>query len=162
MRQQYENIMNTVITHIVRLYHIPNTSTIIKQLLVYLRTRYIAPVFYLNAHHARKEIKLIKTIQFHLKKHKYILRVKGRSGIFHLSNATDYERKPEAYRRKMTANIELHNDIFFMDVSEAITSFEYFSPGFVQERVPIVPLLFQIQLDELYRLVQSDFLQLKL
>ena len=47
-------------------------------------------------------------------------------------------------------------------VSEAITRFEYFCPGFVQERVPTVPLLFQIQLDELYRSVQSDFLQLKL
>ena len=59
----------------------------------------------------------------------------------------------------------LHADYLVLGVfyvREAITRFEYFCPGFVQERVPTVPLLFQIQLDELYRSLQSDFLQLKL
>src|SRR5690349_20682591 len=99
--------MNTVRTHLVRLCHMPNTSTIIEQfsqqLLACLRTRYIAPVSYLNAHRARKEFKLIRTFQFQLKKHKYVLRVTDKSGIFHLGHAADNERKVEAYQQKTAA-----------------------------------------------------------
>jgi hypothetical protein len=65
---------------------------------------------FLDAHRARKELKLMKTIQFRLKKYKYILRVTDKSGIFHLAHATDYERKAEAYRQKTPAYIELEND----------------------------------------------------
>jgi hypothetical protein len=39
------------------------------------------------------------------------------------------------------------------NIGEVVTGFKYFHPGFVQEHVPNVPLLFQIQLDELYRTV---------
>jgi hypothetical protein len=38
-------------------------------------------------------------------------------------------------------------------VGEVVTGFEYFHPRFVQEYVPDVPMLFQVQLDELYRTV---------
>jgi hypothetical protein len=58
----------------------------------------MAPVFYLNTYRARKEWKLIKSIQFRLKKAKYILRVTDKSDIFHLGYKTDYEQKAEAYR----------------------------------------------------------------
>lgn len=89
----------------------PRTSTIIEQfsqhLLVCLRARYKTPVSYLDAHRTRKELKLLRTIQFRLKKHKYILRVTDKSGIFHLGHATDYERKAEAYRKKTAAYTQL-------------------------------------------------------
>jgi len=92
----------------------PRTSTIIEQfsqqLLVCLRARYKTPVSYLDAHRTRKELKLLRTIQFRLKKHKYILRVTDKSGIFHLGHATDYERKAEAYRQKTAAYTQLEND----------------------------------------------------
>ena len=100
MRREHETIMNNVTIHLGRLYRMPRTSTMIEhfsqQLFMYLR--------------ARKELKLIKTIQFRLKKHKYILRVTDNSGIFHLAHATDYERKAEAYRQKTAADTELDND----------------------------------------------------
>lgn len=113
-RQQYSTIMKTVITHLIRVHRMPLTSTVIQQfsqrLLGYLRARYMAPVSYLDAHRTRKELKLIKQIQFRLKKHNYILRVTDKSGIFHLGHAADYERKAEAYRQRTAAYIELDSD----------------------------------------------------
>ncbi len=46
---------------------------------------------------ARKELKLMKLIQFRIKKEKYIFRVTDKSGIFPLGNAKDYEQKTRAY-----------------------------------------------------------------
>jgi hypothetical protein len=75
-----------------------------------LYDRYMAPISYLNTYRARKELKLVKSIQFRLKKSKYILRVTDKSGIFHLGHKTDYEQKAEAYRHKIGAYIELESD----------------------------------------------------
>jgi acyl-ACP thioesterase len=52
----------------------------------------------------------MKSIEFRVKKAKYILRVTDKSGIFHLGNKTDYEQKVEAYRQKTGAYIELGSD----------------------------------------------------
>ncbi len=46
---------------------------------------------------ARKELKLMKLIQFRIKKEKNIFRVTDKSGIFPLGNTTDYEQKTRAY-----------------------------------------------------------------
>jgi hypothetical protein len=102
VQQEYENIMNTVTSHLVRVYHMPNTSTIIKQFSQALATclydQYMARISYLSTYRARNELKLIKSIQSRIKKEKYIIRVTDKSGIFHLGNKTDYEQKAEAYR----------------------------------------------------------------
>jgi hypothetical protein len=58
----------------------------------------MAPLSYLNIYRARKELKLIQSIQFRIKQEKYILRVTDKSGIIHIGYATDYEQKAEAYR----------------------------------------------------------------
>lgn len=67
-----------------------NTSTIIKQLSQRLETdlheRYTARLSYLNVYRVRKELRLMKSIQFRLKKEKYILRLTDKSGIFHLGH----------------------------------------------------------------------------
>jgi hypothetical protein len=52
----------------------------------------------------------MKSIEFRVKKAKYILRVTDKSGIFHLGNKKDYEHKVEAYRQKTGAYIELESD----------------------------------------------------
>ncbi len=107
MQQEYENIMDTVAPYLVRVYHMPNSSTIIKQFSQALATclydRYMAHISYLSTHRARKELKLVKSIQHRIKKEKYILRVTDKSGIFHLDDKTDYEQKAEAYRHKTGA-----------------------------------------------------------
>ena len=106
--------MNIVTPYLIRVYHMSNTSTIIKQFSQQLETcmyeQYMAPLSYLNIYRARKELKLMKSIQFRIKKGNYILRVTDKSGIFHLGHAKDYEQKAEAYRQKTRAYIELEND----------------------------------------------------
>jgi hypothetical protein len=91
-----------------------NTSTIMKQFSQQLETRMheqnMAPLSYLNIYRARKELKLMKSIQSQIKKENYVLRVTDKSDIFHLGHAKDYEQKAEAYRQKTGAYIELEND----------------------------------------------------
>ncbi len=70
----------------------------------------MAPISYLNAYRAKKQKKIIKSIQPRIKKANYILRVTDKSGIFHLSDVTDYEQKAEAYRQKTSAYIELESN----------------------------------------------------
>jgi hypothetical protein len=72
----------------------------------------MAPLSYLNIYRARKELKLMKSIQFRIQKGNYILRVTGKSGIFHLGHVKDYEQKAEAYRQKTWAYIDENNFIF--------------------------------------------------
>jgi hypothetical protein len=114
VKQEHKNIMNTVTAYLVRVYHMPNTSNIIKQfsqqLAMCLHDRYMAPISYLNIYRARKERKIIKSIQSRIKKANYILRVTDKSGIFHLSHVTDYEQKAEAYHQKTSAYIELESN----------------------------------------------------
>jgi hypothetical protein len=114
VQQEYENIMDTVASYLVRVYHMPNSSTIIKQFSQALATclydQYMAPISYLNTYRARKELKLVKSIQHRIKKEKYILGVTDKSGIFHLGNKRDHELKAEAYCQKTNAYIELESD----------------------------------------------------
>jgi hypothetical protein len=106
--------MNTVTSHLISVHHMPSTSTIIKQfsqqLKTCLRQQYMAPLSYLNIYRTRKELKLMKSIQFRIKKEKYILRVTDKSGIFHLGNANDYDQKAEAHREKTRAYIKIESD----------------------------------------------------
>ncbi len=67
----------------------------------------MTPISYLNTNRARKELRLVKSIQYRIKKEKYIIRVTDKSGIFHLGHVTDYEQKAKAYRQKTGAYIEL-------------------------------------------------------
>jgi ribulose bisphosphate carboxylase small subunit len=114
MQREHKNIMDTITTNLVHTYHMPNTSTIIKQfsqqLATCLHEQYTVPISYLDVRRARKEWKLMKSIQFRLKKENYILRVTDKSSIFHLGHAIDYERKAQAYQEKTGAYIELEND----------------------------------------------------
>jgi hypothetical protein len=55
----------------------------------------------LNIYRTRKELSLIKSIQFPIKKEKYILHVTGKSGIFHLGHAADYKQKQKLIKKKL-------------------------------------------------------------
>jgi len=127
VQQEYENIMDTVAPYLVRIYHLPNSSTIIKQFSQALATclyeRYMTPISYLNTYRARKELKLIKSIQYRIKKEKYILRLTDKSGIFHLGHAKDYEQKAEAYHQKTGAYIEFESDPLWTVFDQTIDYF---------------------------------------
>jgi hypothetical protein len=113
-QKEYENIMDIVTSYLVRVHNMPTSSTILKRftqaLAACLYDRFMGPISYLNTYRARKELKLIKSIQSGIKKEKYIIRVTDKSGIFHLGSKTDYEQKTEAYRHKNGAYIELESD----------------------------------------------------
>jgi len=49
----------------------------------------MAPLSYGDMYRTRKQLKIIKLIESRLKKGKYILRVRDKSGIFHISHARD-------------------------------------------------------------------------
>jgi hypothetical protein len=107
--------MNVIISYLVRVHHMSNTLPIIKQFSQQMETnlhqRYMTtPLSYRDVYRTRKELKLIQSIESSLKKGKYILRVTDKSGIFHISHATDYEQKAEAYRQKTQAYMELTSD----------------------------------------------------
>jgi hypothetical protein len=114
LKQEHENIKNTVTSYLVRVHHMSNSSPIIKQFIQEIETRlyqrYMTPISYRDIYRARKELELVKSIESKLRKGKYILRFTDKSGIFHLGHATDYEQKAEAYRQKTGAYIELEND----------------------------------------------------
>ena len=106
--------MNTLTPYLVRIHHIPQTSTMIKQiaqhLQTYLNQQYMAPIPYLNIYRARKELQLMKSIKWRLKKGNCILRMTDKSGIFHLGHIQDYQQKAQAYREKTQAYIELQSN----------------------------------------------------
>ena len=106
--------MNVVAPYLVRVYHIPNTSVVIKQFSQQLQTclhqQYMTPISYLNVYRTRRELNLVKSIRYRLKKEKLILRVTDKSGIFHIGHAKDYEQKAEAYRQKTGAYMELETN----------------------------------------------------
>jgi hypothetical protein len=114
LQREYDNIMDIVTAYLISVYHMPNSSTVIKQfsqtLATCLHDQYMASISYLNTHRARKEWKLVKSIQSKINKEKYVLRVTDKSGIFHLGNKLDYEQKAEAYRHKTGAYIELESN----------------------------------------------------
>jgi hypothetical protein len=78
-----------------------------QQLETYLHQQDMSRLSYCDIYRTQKESKLVQSIESRLKKGKYILRVTDKSGIFHISHATDYEQKAEAYRQKTGAYIEL-------------------------------------------------------
>jgi hypothetical protein len=114
IKEEHKNMMNIITPYLVRVYRMSNASTLIKQFSQQLETcmheQYMAPLSYLNIYRARKEWKLMKSVQFRIKKENYILRVTDKSGVFHLGHAEDYEQKGKAYQQKTGTYIELESD----------------------------------------------------
>ncbi|CAF1234089.1 unnamed protein product [Rotaria magnacalcarata] len=114
VQQEHKNIMNVITRYLIREHHIPLTATIIREFSQHLETslhqQYMIPLSYLNIYRTRKEFKLMKSIQHRLQKGNYILRETDKSGIFHIGNSVDYEKKAEAYRQKTGAYIELDSN----------------------------------------------------
>ena len=67
VRQEHQQMMNTITAYLACTYHILNTSNIIEQfsqkLTDCLHENYMAPISYLDSYRARKERKIIQSIQ---------------------------------------------------------------------------------------------------
>jgi len=105
MKREHKNIMNALTPYLIRVHHVPSTSSIIQQFSRQLETclyeRYMSPMSYLNIYRLRKEMKLVKAILYRLKKGDLVLRVTDKSGIFHIGNKKDYEQKQKLIDRKL-------------------------------------------------------------
>ena len=114
VKQEYNSLLNVIIPYLVRVYRMSSTTTIIKQfshqLANYLCEQYMAPISYLDVDRAKKELQMMKSIQYSLRRGKYVLRVTDKGGIFHIGHSKDYEQKVDAYRQKTGAYVELATD----------------------------------------------------
>lgn len=114
IQDEHKTIMNSITSHLIRVHHIPTTSTIIKQfsdsLLTYLQQSYKTPLFHLHIYRMRKELQLVKAIRYRLNKGNCILRTTDKSGIFHLGHVKDYEQKIQAYRERTQAYVEVNDN----------------------------------------------------
>jgi hypothetical protein len=114
IKRQYENMINKMVSYLIRVHHIPSTATVIQQLSeqlkTYLHRQYTSPISYLQIYRTQQELKLVQSIRKRLKQSGQILRVTDKGGIFHIGDVQDYERKAEAYRLKTQAYEELDSN----------------------------------------------------
>jgi hypothetical protein len=104
--------MNVVTPYLIHVYHMPRTSRTIKQFSQHPETcfyqRYMAPLSYLNIHRIRKELNLVQSIRYTMKKEKYIVRVIDKSGIFHIGYVTDYNKTAEFHPQEKKGRLILN------------------------------------------------------
>jgi hypothetical protein len=114
LTNEHRTMMAIVESHLIRVHRVPLRSPILRrfsqQTQACLRQHYLASLSYLNIHRTRKELNLVQSIRFRLKKSQHVLRVTDKSGVFHIGRVQDYEQKADAYRRKTKAYVELDND----------------------------------------------------
>ena len=99
IQKEHANMMDTITQHFIRVYRVPYFSPAIKEfsrrLEAYLRETYTLRLSYLDIYRIRSELHLTRAIRSRIKKHKLILRMTDKSGIFHLGNAKDYQIKAQ-------------------------------------------------------------------
>ncbi|CAF4058846.1 unnamed protein product [Adineta steineri] len=95
---------------------IPSTARLyksyLKRLRAHLFSRYMTPLTLIDQIRARREFRMVKSIQRKLKKYRLILRQTDKSGVFHIGHANDYKRKARQYREKTGAYEELPTNPF--------------------------------------------------
>ena len=111
VQRDHDGLMKKVVSHLSDRCYVPKTSPIIKQLSDHLKDRltfrYTTPLSLYNELRARRERDLVKSIRHKLAKAKLILRPTDKSGVLHIGQASDYERKATEYRAKTGAYIKL-------------------------------------------------------
>ncbi|CAF4006141.1 unnamed protein product [Rotaria sp. Silwood1] len=110
-KREYDIITEKILFNLSTYHNTGRSLSICKQLSgnvkACLTRRYMAQLFFKNRLHARKDLKLVKSIRRKLKKANHILRVTDKSNVFCIGRAIDFEQKAQAYRTKTSAYIEL-------------------------------------------------------
>ncbi|CAF3329914.1 unnamed protein product [Rotaria sp. Silwood2] len=75
-----------------------------------LTFRYMKPISLYEMLHARRELRLVKSIRRKLKKRKLVIRPTDKSRALHIGTASDYERKAVAYLTDLGAYNELSSN----------------------------------------------------
>ena len=111
VQQEHRDLMSKSVSYLYHHCGVPKTASIIKQLSDQvedrLTVRHMAPLSIYDELRARHELYLVHTIRLKLIRSKLVLRPTDKSGVFHISKASDYERKAATYRENTGAYIEL-------------------------------------------------------
>ena len=103
--------MSKSIAHLYNRCGVPKRASIIKQLSDQIKdrltVRHMAPLSFYDEFRARHELHLVHTTRSKLARTKLVLRPTDKSGVFHISKASDYERKAATYREQTGAYMEL-------------------------------------------------------
>ncbi|CAF1434632.1 unnamed protein product [Adineta steineri] len=142
--------------------NLPLTSPLYKmysdRLRTYLLERYMTPLPLIDQLHARRELKLIKSIQQKLKKYKLILRETDKSSVFHIGYAIDYKQKATKYRQDTGAYEELNVNPFnetIYNVTHALNQLKTMSKIAEYQRMNMIPVREKTQLAYMYFILKS-------
>jgi hypothetical protein len=110
----YEKRLQNNKTYLHHRHQMPPKSLAIQQLSNHLQTllykRYHTSLSYLDIYRTRRDQKLMLSIKRKLKDGNHILRVTYKSGVFHIGQKVDYDRKVERYQKQTGAYIELSSN----------------------------------------------------
>ena len=116
VKKEETELMNKILKFFSENHHMPRSLPIFKQYATQLHDclvlRYTAPLSFTDQIQARREFNLTKLIRRKLKRSKLILRETDKSGVFHIGQASDYEKKADMYRIKTGAYEELPSNPF--------------------------------------------------
>jgi hypothetical protein len=102
---------------------------------------------------ARRELRIVKSIQRKLKKYKLILRETDKSGVFHIGHAIDYQRKAAKYRQDTSAYEELNvnpfNEIIY-NVTYLLNQLKTMGKITEGQRMKMIPVRDKTQLAYMY------------
>ncbi|CAF1459935.1 unnamed protein product [Adineta steineri] len=142
--------------------NLPLTSPLYKmysdRLRTYLLQRYMTPLPLIDQLRARRELKLVKSIQRKLKKYKLILRETDKSSVFHIGYAIDYKQKATKYRQDTGAYEELNVNPFnetIYNVTRALNQLKTMSKIAEHQRMNMIPVREKTQLAYMYFLPKS-------
>lgn len=109
--REQTNLLKKVQNYLSSHHHVPPTLPIYniysKNLQCQLDCRYMASLSMSDAIRAQREKDIVKSICCKLKKHKLLIRVTDKSGVFCILQCKDHERKAIEYREKTKAYTEL-------------------------------------------------------
>ncbi|CAF1434692.1 unnamed protein product [Adineta steineri] len=142
--------------------NLPLTSPLYKmysdRLRTYLLQRYMTPLPLIDQLRARRELKLVKSVQRKLKKYKLILRQTDKSSVFHSGYAIDYKQKATKYRQNTGAHEELNVNPFnetIYNVTHALNQLKTMSKIAEYQRMNMIPVRGKTQLAYMYFLPKS-------
>ena len=124
MKKEHDQIINKVKDYLALHHHVGRTlhiyDTYSESLQYRLHLRYMTPLSMYGQIRAQREKNIVKSIEWKLKKYKYLVRLTDKSGVFCVLRTQDYERKAIEYREKTNAYRELSSNPFEATLNKVI------------------------------------------
>lgn len=124
----------------------------------YLTDCYMTSMPFLDLVRARRELRIVRSIQYKLIKHKLTLRKTDKSGVLHIGRTMDYEQKAIKYREKTGAYEELFanplNETFAKTV-HLLNRLENTKQITSKQKNQMLPIRDKVQLAYMYNLPKA-------